>query len=150
MQHAAPELDDLFRRRGLGPNGRRIYEALLREPLTASALANQLGVYRSTVARNLAKMADVGIVAKQADATWTLQPFDLEQALMDYGVVAGRYYQTEQHRNERQRWRTRFIERNGIDPYGVDLETGEVAPADEDDDDKLPAGIEVVKAEDFV
>lgn len=117
---------DLWRWSGLNPNSYRIARALSARPMTASELANALGLVPSTIRRRLKIMASAGMVARR-DQCWTLLAFNPADIVAGTPADGASARQTEAHRRERQGYRIDYIARFGKDPYGADLKTGEVA-----------------------
>jgi DNA-binding transcriptional ArsR family regulator len=95
--------------------------------MTASELANALGLVPSTIRRRLKVMQSAGVVDTRGDHHWTLLEFEPADALAGTSAEGASARQAEAHRREREGYRVDYIARFGKDPYGADLESGEVA-----------------------
>jgi hypothetical protein len=94
---------DVWRWRGLGKSAWRILGALdTAHGTTAANLAKRLKIDRSTVGRNLVKMADHNLARRDPDGRWRREKeFDLERVAQELGVAGVGDRQRTRHELER-------------------------------------------------
>jgi DNA-binding MarR family transcriptional regulator len=122
-----PPRHDVWRWAGLGKNGWRIVRALDPEHGVApSQLATALNIHRSTVWRNLAKLAQHHLAIRDPDGRWRrAKNLDLDQVAQELAVTGTGDRQRKRHRLEQLRhWRKLGLK---ADPFtGETLEVIEI------------------------
>jgi DNA-binding MarR family transcriptional regulator len=100
---ATPSLDhEAFARKGLGPNGGRVYRYLQSLPETCvTPVAEALGIDVSTARRNLRKLESAGL-ASVRDGIWIAIPKDLDEVAAELGVTGLRVRKRQRHDEERK------------------------------------------------
>ena len=99
------ENHDAFRRSGLGPTARRIWELLndQTDGLTVQQIASALGKHPSTVDRNLKKLRTSGLTRRgQKIAVWRSLERNLDDVAAEQGTLGARDRQRIQHHRERE------------------------------------------------
>jgi len=99
-----PSEIDVFRRKGLGPNARRIWLTLKRNPQsTVTEVSLALGIHRTTVGRNLNELQRFGLAIQQGKpAKWSHLDRDLDLVAYELGTAGSLERQRNQHAVERR------------------------------------------------
>ena len=95
---------DVFRRQGLGPNALRLWATLRALPRSATALALELGIHRSTVVRNLERLEGAGMVEQESVDVWTSRCVDLGHIAARIGTLGLTQGQKDRHEEQRYRF----------------------------------------------
>ena len=106
---------DLFRRAGLGKTALEILMALKQGPAPASVIAQRTGRGRSTIYRNLAKMAASGVeLATSGAGIWSIAPnIDVDRIAEKIQVAGIREKRSKQYKREQETLK-RAMERGGF------------------------------------
>ena len=96
--------NDVFRRKGLGPNARRIWLNLKRNPQsTVTQISLALGIDRTTARRNLNELQRYGLAIQQGTpAKWSHLDRDLNLVARELGTAGSLERQRTQHAVERR------------------------------------------------
>lgn len=108
-------------RKGFGPTRQRIYGTLLETALTVSELAQEIGLSRGTVHRNLPLLEEHGmvrrIVVEDLADHWTAVVCDLDEVADLLGVLDVGHRRKQAHKKQTQDWRSYLRTRQaGGDP----------------------------------
>ena len=98
-----PSEIDVFRRKGLGPNARRIWLNLKRNPQsTVTQISLALGIDRTTARRNLNELQRFGLAIQQGTpAKWSHLDRDLSLVARELGTAGSLDRQRAQYQNDR-------------------------------------------------
>jgi len=108
MQHGT---NDAFRRKGLGPNARRIWISLEENPYRSIVdISLDLRLHRDTVRRNLKELERFRLAVQRGyPAKWAAQKRDLDSVASELGTAGMLDRQRAQHEFERYGFYLNFI-----------------------------------------